>query len=277
MKLLSLIVISVSLALGVLSAGTAYGPRLATLQGSIVEDGKTYTLSRPTGIRITDDTGAFEPVFPPDTKLDVESLKTLQAQNSALEAHNKRAAELKDDETATAAQKKVHPLTERVYIREFSIARWDHWWLFLIGLVGLGIGAVLVRSSAKQHLESMQIRADNRDKDPLSLAKRAHSVLDGLVVRLPEIPSDAHRVEIILSELDGVKRDVLDRFVDARPILVAERGMAGYAQVMDAFAGAERMVNRSWSAAADNHLPEAARSLETARVRMEETIRRLEG
>ena len=37
--------------------------------------------------------------------------------------------------------------------------------------------------------------------------------------------------------------------------------MGGYAELMDRFAGAERQINRAWSAAADGVLPESHRCL----------------
>jgi hypothetical protein len=50
----------------------------------------------------------------------------------------------------------------------------------------------------------------------------------------------------------------------ARAELTSRLGLGGYARLMDAFAAAERAINRAWSAAADEVEAEAITSLDLA-------------
>ena len=79
----------------------------------------------------------------------------------------------------------------------------------------------------------------------------------------------------ITDRLDGVQQTHLAAFVDARPELIGRYGIAGFARIMDAFAAAERTLNRAWSAAADGVLPAAVEALEIGMAHLEETQRRL--
>ena len=49
----------------------------------------------------------------------------------------------------------------------------------------------------------------------------------------------------------------LDTFVDARETMIPRIGLQSYADVMSAFAGSERLINRAWSASADGYADEA--------------------
>ncbi|MCA9298431.1 MAG: hypothetical protein KDA28_05155, partial [Phycisphaerales bacterium] len=67
------------------------------------------------------------------------------------------------------------------------------------------------------------------------------------------------------------QRTHLPAFADARERLIAAHGMGGFARIMDAFAGCERLINRSWSLAADEYLEESVTCLHEARSRLNET------
>ena len=58
--------------------------------------------------------------------------------------------------------------------------------------------------------------------------------------------------------------DPLAEFADSRQAMVKRFGMKVYADVMTEFASAERMVNRSWSAAADGYVDEVDKCLKMA-------------
>jgi len=56
----------------------------------------------------------------------------------------------------------------------------------------------------------------------------------------------------------------LDRFVQSRESLIPRYGLQRYADVMSAFAGGERNVNRAWSASADGYVDEVWACLDRA-------------
>lgn len=56
--------------------------------------------------------------------------------------------------------------------------------------------------------------------------------------------------------------------IEQRERLVGRMGLGAYAALMDVFAGAERSLNRSWSAAADFALDESVEALERAGERL---------
>jgi hypothetical protein len=78
------------------------------------------------------------------------------------------------------------------------------------------------------------------------------------------LDSDRVRMERIVASLGEVQSELVPAFADARPMLIAERGMGGFAQVMDSFAAMERKINRAWSAAADGEYEESSESLAEA-------------
>ena len=88
--------------------------------------------------------------------------------------------------------------------------------------------------------------------------------LNSLKADLAAMPSDTDRLKAIMHRLGELQADQIQTFVEARPQLVAKMGLGKYAEIMDNFAGMERKINRAWSAAADNHLPESSRSLDDA-------------
>jgi hypothetical protein len=72
------------------------------------------------------------------------------------------------------------------------------------------------------------------------------------------------RLRLILTRLTEAQRTHMPAFVEARPVLIARLGLAGFAELMSTYAAAERQINRAWSAAADGVYEEALRCLELA-------------
>ena len=87
--------------------------------------------------------------------------------------------------------------------------------------------------------------------------------------------SDKARMAEIIERIGELQQTHLANFPEARDVMVARGGLAKYANVMDAFAGAERKINRAWSAAADGDLGESVENLELAVPMLEEAARRL--
>lgn len=74
----------------------------------------------------------------------------------------------------------------------------------------------------------------------------------------------------ITAQIDDTLAEDLRIFGDGRECIVAEHGLQTFAEVMSKFAAGERAINRTWSAAADGYLDEAATCLERAMMLMQE-------
>ena len=66
------------------------------------------------------------------------------------------------------------------------------------------------------------------------------------------------------ARIDRELLEDLGRFVDEREAMIHAHGMHVYAEVMSLFAGAERLINRAWSASVDGYVDEVWRCLEVA-------------
>ena len=68
----------------------------------------------------------------------------------------------------------------------------------------------------------------------------------------------------------------MTEFVEARSPLIAQLGLAGFAEVMDRWAAAERQINRAWSAAADGVYEEVVDCLTLSQTHLEEALNELQ-
>ena len=96
---------------------------------------------------------------------------------------------------------------------------------------------------------------------------------------------NAHRdtiaVHDVHTRIDEELTSRLTGFVEARESLIPLYGLQAYAELMTEFAGAERNINRAWSASADGYidevwicLTEAQRQMDGARALLAEYGRR---
>ena len=162
----------------------------------------------------------------------------------------------------------------RVRVKEFAFGRWDHKWLFLLALGAmLGGGLILRRQDAQQMAVLLNRETDEHETPAYALeaARRDVDQIIGQLVGLRREEQMAH----ITARLDQIQQTHLAAFVEARPELIGRFGIAGFARIMDAFAAAERTLNRAWSAAADGVLPASIEALEIGSAHLEETQRRL--
>lgn len=74
----------------------------------------------------------------------------------------------------------------------------------------------------------------------------------------------------VRDRIDAALAEPLGAFADRRETLIAAHGLEVYADVMTRFAGAERLVNRAWSASADGYIDEVWPCLERAAELMHE-------
>lgn len=244
MRPLPFIVISASLVAGVLGAATAYSPRLAGYEASLV------------GTTLNADAGGGRPRTPPAV-----AEPPIARKNTVL--------------TSEIIRQLLDAGVRRVRVKEFSLARWGEWWLFAVGVSGLLAGGVLARRDTA--IAAAQAHSDSArgPGDPRELLAELSRGLDSVVEQLDIAGNEAAKRRIILDRVGDLQRGPQTRFPEARPALLRLGGLSGYATVMDTFAAAERQINRAWSAAADGYLDEARASLHTGRELLAETTKRL--
>ncbi|MEM1184303.1 MAG: hypothetical protein AAGI53_04790 [Planctomycetota bacterium] len=241
MKLLSGLLIWVSLAFGVVAAAAIYFPDItnATPEEFLTtnEEGESIpiTIKAPVGPAIVKD-GSLTPAFPTDTPLNATNLDAMR--------------------DAGVTRVKILELNRD------SWRRWTHKWQFIASLVGLIAGAFLAKFAARKDLEAA-VSAPEQESPEFALAA-ARDETAAVFEMLPSLPTDKDRLNVIISRLGELQQTHLTAYPAARDRIIAKHGLGGYAQRMDAFAAADRRVNRAWSAAADGNLDEATESLAEA-------------
>lgn len=241
MKFAGYLIIAVSLVIGVLGAVTAYLPRLSLPDDRLIG----LTLAANAG-RFIDASGESAPIARAETVITSELLQSLREAG-------------------------VH----RIKVKEFALNRWSGWWMFLLGCAGLIGGALMMRCTRPA---ATTTHAEEAHGTP-SPGQTLRNLIDRVTNLQSALPSLDHGAAAarVLEDIGAVQRDLIAAFIAARPRIIAERGLTGFAQVMDAFAAAERQLNRAWSAAADDVVEEAIACIDRAVELLHETRHRLEG
>jgi len=145
------------------------------------------------------------------------------------------------------------------------LSNWSGKWLFLGSALGLVLGGMMLKVAAKR--EVAETEGDStQHATPEEIAGQIRAALTDLRGSLPAIESRHEKEHAIINALDEVQGELVPAFAETRAVLISKRGMGGFAGVMDQFAGMERQINRSWSAAADNALEESVTALDAAAV-----------
>jgi len=153
--------------------------------------------------------------------------------------------------------------TEPVFLDQFP----DTWPVFLVGFVATVTGLVIWWKDVFASRAELQ-NDDSDAANPLSL-------LEGLLPQLRELAEE-------LDGMDGM--DIADRvehllahtvlpFAESRQKLFDRLGMRVGAEILITAAFGERMLNRTWSAAADGYLEEARNSFRDGAAAFEEAAR----
>jgi hypothetical protein len=144
-------------------------------------------------------------------------------------------------------------------LRTEQDAKWQTvpWPGYLAAMTVGFIGVVLVRRAKRSHA-SDEAKTDAEYSTVRSSLETLTAVIDRLNAKADLRPGQA------LREIDDRCMEPFSEFAEARQALVKRFGMKVYADVMTEFASAERLVNRSWSAAADGYVDEVVSSLQTA-------------
>lgn len=213
MKLVGHLLLVVSLVVGVLGAATAYLVSLDFPDEELIG----LTLNAPAGVKETE--GQRQPLLKKKDSLDPGRLEQLREAGVAY-----------------------------VQVQEFSFQRWPGKWAFLVGLVGLGGAAVLLKRAARQQFAAGEVSKPG--EGPEAALQELIQGVETLQRALPAL-APAARLLQVRDHLDHLRQTHLEAFLEGRPQLIARLGLFGYAEVMDRFAAGERQIYRAWSAAAD--------------------------
>ncbi len=259
MKLIGNLLLTICLITGSLSAATSY------LTPTSRDDAA--------GVPLSDSAGSLD--VTPEKRAELQSeysagTRTAESYIAATEAKSP-IVEKPDDTEVNVTAEQVAELRDAdvqfLHTKRFSLSRWPYAWVFGLSAVGLLAGSLLVRAGAKAEIAKhapAEGSADHHSASPVVAMNAIADCLNGLKADLAGMPSDTHRLKAIMHRLGELQNDQIPTFVEARPQLVAKMGLGKYAEVMDHFAAMERKINRAWSAAADNHLPESTTSLDDA-------------
>ena len=248
------LLIATSLVAGALAATTAYVPRLTDDDSALAAGAGYAHLNAPAGAR-RDAAGGFV--------LDADGQRIPLADTGS--------------ELTPQLQARLRAAgVERVRVREFSIRRWQHAWLFGLAVIGLIAGSALVkRETASRGGRQPADRGTTVQATPQAVLARIVATARDLQRELPGMPGDAARTSAILERVGHVQTELSLQVVEGRNVLVAALGLARFAELMDAFSRLERALNRAWSAAADGALDEALRCIDDAAAHAPEVERRL--
>lgn len=245
MRFVAWTLIIASLVVAVVSAVTAYSPKLIWPDQRLrSSDGEPLTLGAPAGKIVID--GKEQPIAKSGDKLTPELLSQL------------RAAELR-----------------RVRVKEFSFSRWSEWWVFALGCVGMLAGAMLMRVANARQLETVEEGKSAPDQGAESALEQLRQELNKLRRQISAATDGDGRLKLIDKRVEQMISEHVPPFLAARSLLVSRLGLAGYAHLMDSFAAGERQLNRAWSAAADGYEEEALSCLENAAVLLDEAQKRM--
>jgi hypothetical protein len=237
MRWVGSIVLVGSLIAGLVGAVTAYSPPLSLADERLVG----ATLNAPAGV-VRDEEGRSKPLAEKGAALTAPLLARLRAAG-----------------------------VERVRVKEFDLGRWTGGPLFGLGCAGLIVSSIVARKLRRAGAARSVGLAGESSEDAASVLVALGAELEALRQSLGGMAEESERLAAVLDRLGAVQRTHIPGFVGARSQLVSRLGLARFAQVAERFAGAERQINRAWSAAADGQEPEANACLDEARTRVAET------
>ncbi len=152
-------------------------------------------------------------------------------------------------------------ITSFVTMREASQVSWGPY--FATAVIGIA-GVLILRRTESGPGGSHEAAEAN--------VRSLQGSMDTLVKNLQSLHD--HRESTFVYDIHGQIDDTLApelaAFADARESMIPRFGLAGYAEVMDRFARAERLINRAWSASADGYIDEVWKSLGHAQDEMRE-------
>ncbi len=130
-------------------------------------------------------------------------------------------------------------------------------WIYFVLWLGAGVAGVLVlRTTSRSAAEHEHKVSADLDTMRRSLTALETGIRDLVGRRAATDVYDVH------GTIDEELVPDLAAFAEARESMIPLWGLDRYAEVMTRFAGAERMINRAWSASADGYEDEVWASLD---------------
>ena len=134
---------------------------------------------------------------------------------------------------------------------------------FLLGLVLIVAGGWISRIAVKKEANSDEKNEDG--EGPIDFGECLNALLNELEQLADEMgatssPSADEKLKA-KERIEALQRDRFELLVDARGRLQIRHGLAAFAAIFSPLSGAERRLNRTWSALVDNHWPEAVASV----------------
>jgi Tfp pilus assembly protein PilV len=142
-----------------------------------------------------------------------------------------------------------------IAVLDKDTVRWDRFAL----AAGLGVlGVILMRATDLRSQRDSAQQTANLDTLQASLDRIVTNITALNADKQDMSPYDVH------GRIDQLFQDDRIAFVEARESISHRYGLQAYADVMSAFAAAERYLNRVWSASADGYVDEVHLYLERA-------------
>ena len=129
--------------------------------------------------------------------------------------------------------------------------------LFILGAIAAAVGIVLWRRQIK--LEQEQPDTDPNAVNPFERLESIQAPLTALAAEAPGLETEA-----LCERVDSILQEYVIPFALARHKVIETLGMDKGAELLVVVAYGERMLNRAWSAAADEHAPESVASIQEA-------------
>ena len=143
------------------------------------------------------------------------------------------------------------------------------WPLFIAGAALGLVGLVLWRVATKAEAQASRVGDAEEDvHDPVTLLQQMEAPLHALHEESAKLTP--HEITV---RIDDITEQYILPFAEVRHGLIDRFGTAAGAEVLVTMAYAERMLNRAWSAAADEHLAEARNSIPDVIAGIEEANR----
>ncbi len=132
--------------------------------------------------------------------------------------------------------------------------------VFVGGALLAVLGLVLWRLGLRaETAEAANIGTVDQPDDPIALLRSLQQPARKLAAEIGSLDSDR-----LLERLDELNERFVLPFAEARMRVIDRKGMSVGADILATAAVGERMLNRTWSAAADGHLQEARSSYDEA-------------
>lgn len=179
--------------------------------------------------------------------------------------------ELTRSEETADADKSASAGTDRPAGSPAPISRWpDSVMIFVAGAV---CGAVGLGLWWKSELDE---RASHRHENEGESSSSGPGPLQRLAIireRVLDLNSRSEQLaeSQLMAEIEKLNEEQMQPFAEARMKVISRLGMVQGSELLIAVAAGERLLNRTWSAAADHDLAEARASLAGAAVAFEQT------